>query len=65
MNQKQSTVRLSLYVLIAMVTSASGGLQSVDFENWKEVAGYVLGIVATGLVTARSYIDQTPSRIEP
>jgi len=65
MNQKQSTTRLTLYVLIAMVTSASGGLQSVDFENWKEVAGYFLGIAATGLVTARSYIDQTPSRIEP
>ena len=53
-----------LYVLIAMVTSASGGLQAVDFCDWKEVTGYVLGIVATGLVTARSYIDQTPSRID-
>jgi hypothetical protein len=52
-----------LYVLIAMVTSASGGLQSVNFTDWKEVTGYVLGIVATGLVTARSYIDQTPSQI--
>jgi hypothetical protein len=62
-SQKQSSTRLMLYVLIAMVTSASGGLQSVNFTDWKEVTGYVLGIVATGLVTARSYIDQTPSQI--
>jgi hypothetical protein len=53
-----------LYVLIAMVTSASGGLQAVNFTDWKEATGYVLGIIATGLVTARSYIDQTPSRID-
>ena len=63
MSQKQSSTRLALYVVIAMVTSASGGLQAVDFCDWKEVTGYVLGIVATGLVTARSYIDQTPSQI--
>jgi hypothetical protein len=63
-SQKQSSTRLLLYVLIAMVTSASGGLQSVNFCDWKEVTGYVLGIIATGLVTARSYIDQTPSRID-
>jgi hypothetical protein len=64
MSEKQSSTRLALYVLIAMVTSASGGLQSVDFENWKEVTGYVLGVIATGLVTARSYIDQTPSQVD-
>jgi hypothetical protein len=63
-SQKQSSTRLMLYVLIAMVTSASGGLQAVNFTDWKEATGYVLGIIATGLVTARSYIDQTPSRID-
>jgi hypothetical protein len=64
MTPKQSTARLTLYVLISMVTSASSGLQTVDFANWKHVAAYTLGILATGLVTARSYIDQTPTQVD-
>lgn len=64
MTPKQSTARLVLYVLIAMVTSATAGLQTVDFSNVKQVAGFTLGILATGLVTARSYIDQSPNQID-
>lgn len=65
MTPKQSTARLSLYVAIAMLTAASTGLQSLDLHDWKQVAGYVLGIITTGLVTARSYIDQTPNQVSP
>jgi len=64
MTPKQSTARLILYVLIAMVTSATAGLQTVDFTNWKEVAGFTLSVIATGLITARSYIDQSPNQID-
>ena len=64
MTPKQSTARLIIYVLITMVTSASAGLQTVDFSNLKQVASFALGIIATGLVTARSYIDQSPNQID-
>ena len=64
MTNKQSNARLVLYVLIAMVTSATAGLQTVDFTNWKEIAGFVLGVLGTGLVTARSYIDQSPNQVD-
>jgi len=64
MTPKQSTARLVLYVTISIVTSASAGLQTVDFHSWKEVAGFALAVIATGLVTARSYIDQSPNQVE-
>jgi hypothetical protein len=64
MNQKQSIARLSLYILIAMGTSASAGLPTVDFSDWRETTSFMLSVAMTGLITARSYIDQTPSRIE-
>jgi len=63
MTNKQSTARLILYVLIAMVATASAGIQSVDFSDTKQLAGYALGILATGLITARSYIDQSPNQV--
>jgi len=64
MTPSASILRLVLYVLSAMVMAASGGLASVDFSNGKQVAGYALGIIATGLITARSYIDKSPSEVE-
>ena len=65
MTPKQSTARLSLYILIAMGTSASAGLATVDFTDWRETAGFALSVVMTGLITARSYIDQTPTQVSP
>jgi hypothetical protein len=64
MNQKQSLARLSLYILIAMGTSASAGLPTVNFTDWRETASFMLSVAMTGLITARSYIDQTPSMVE-
>lgn len=65
MTPAASISRLILYVLSAMVMAASGGLASVDFTDAKQVAGYALGIIATGLITARSYIDKSPSQVVP
>jgi len=64
MKQKQSTARLTLYILIAMGTSASAGLPTVNFTDWRETASFILSVAMTGLVTARSYIDQTPTRVD-
>ena len=65
MTPKQSNFRLTLYVLISMVTASSAGLQTVNFTDWKQVAGFVLSVLATGLITARSYIDQSPTQVNP
>lgn len=64
MTPKQSIARLTLYVLIAMVTTASAGVLTVNFADPKQVAVFALAIIAAGLNTARSYIDQTPTQIE-
>ena len=64
MTPAQSTARLALYVLIAMIATASAGVMTVDFSDSKQLAVFWLAIIASGLNTARSYIDQTPSRVE-
>ena len=64
MTPNQSTARLVLYVLIAMVTAASAGVLTVDFSDQKEVAVFVLAILAAGLNTSRSYIDKSASEVE-
>ena len=61
---KSSYARLTLYILIAMGTSASAGLATVNFTDWRETTSFALSVVMTGLVTARSYIDQTPTQID-
>ena len=64
MNQKQSSIRLTLYVSIAMLTAANAGIGTVDFGNLKEMIAFCLSVVVTGLITARSYVDQTPSKVQ-
>ena len=63
MTAKSSTARLTLYVLIAMITAASAGVMTVDFANQKQVAVFALAILAAGLNTARSYIDTSESQV--
>ena len=65
MKQSESTIRLALYILIAMGTSASAGLMTVNFGNWRETVSFILSICMTGLITARSYIDQSPVAVKP
>ena len=63
MTSKESTTRLVLYILIAMGTAASAGIPTVNFSDAKHVIGFVLSVAMTGLVTARSYIDQSPNQV--
>ncbi len=64
MTQKASTLRLVLYCLIAMLTAASAGIATVDFDNVREMIQFALSILTTGLITARSYVDQSPTKID-
>lgn len=63
MTAKSSTARLILYVMIAMITTASAGVLTVDFHDQKQVAVFALAILAAGLNTARSYIDTSESQV--
>lgn len=63
MTSTQSTARLILYVLMAMVAAASAGASTVDFSDPKQVAVFALAIIAAGLNTARSYIDKSASEV--
>lgn len=56
-------IRLVLYVLIAMISTASAGVLTVDFTDAKQVAVFSLAVIAAGLNTARSYIDKSPSEV--
>jgi len=63
MTNKQSIARLILYVLATMATSASAGITVVDFNNKQQLVGFIISVLSTGLVTARSYIDQSPNQV--
>lgn len=68
MTEQQSTLRLILYVLIAVVSAGSAGLATINFSDAKQVLGFGLGLLGTALATARSYIDtseKTVYREEP
>lgn len=63
MTPEQSTLRLVLYVLIAVVSAGSAGLATIDFSDAKQVIGFTLGLLGTALTTARSYIDTTEKQL--
>jgi len=63
MTPEQSTLRLVLYVLIAVVSAGSAGLATIDFTDAKQVIGFSLGLLGTALTTARSYIDTTEKQL--
>ena len=63
MTEQQSTLRLVLYVLIAVVSAGSAGLATIDFTDTKQVIGFGLGLLGTALTTARSYIDTSEKQI--
>lgn len=63
MTEQQSTLRLVLYVLIAVVSAGSAGLATIDFSDHKQVIGFGLGLLGTALTTARSYIDTSEKKI--
>ena len=63
MTEEQSTLRLVLYVLIAVVSAGSAGLATIDFSDAKQVIGFGLGLLGTALTTARSYIDTSEKQV--
>lgn len=63
MAPQQSTTRLVLYVLIAVVSAGSAGLATINFADTKQVLGFALGLLGTALTTARSYIDQSEKQV--
>ena len=63
MTPEQSTTRLVLYVLIAVVSAGSAGLATIDFSDAKQVIGFTLGLLGTALTTARSYIDTSEKQV--
>jgi hypothetical protein len=63
MTPEQSTLRLVLYVLIAVVSAGSAGLATIDFTDAKQVIGFALGLLGTALTTARSYIDTSEKTV--
>ena len=63
MSETQSTIRLVLYVLIAVVSAGSAGLATIDFTDAKQTIGFALGLISTALVTARSYIDTSEKTV--
>ena len=63
MTEEQSTLRLVLYVLIAVVSAGSAGLATIDFTDAKQVIGFSLGLLGTALTTARSYIDTSEKQV--
>jgi len=62
--RKDSQIRLALYVIIAMATAASTGIERLDMADPKMVIGYALQVILAGLITARAYIDQTPNLVD-
>lgn len=65
MTSLDSKLRLFLYVAIAMIGSSLSTLDMVDFTDAKEVAKFALGLLLVGGTTIRSYIDKSPSEIQP
>jgi hypothetical protein len=63
MTPEQSTLRLVLYVLIAVVSAGSAGLATINFADTKQVIGFALGLLGTALTTARSYIDTSEKQV--
>lgn len=63
MTPQQSTTRLVLYVLIAVVSAGSAGLATINFSDAKQLIGFGLGLIGTALTTARSYIDQSEKTV--
>jgi hypothetical protein len=63
MTPEQSTLRLVLYVLIAVVSAGSAGLATIDFTDAKQTIGFALGLLGTALTTTRSYIDTSEKTV--
>lgn len=66
MTRNQSTARLTLYVAAAVLTSLLPDIQSLgEAVSPREWAAIAIKSILAGVVTARAYIDKSPSQITP
>jgi uncharacterized membrane protein len=63
MTQKDSTIRLRLYIVAAVLSAASAGVQAVDFADPRETIGFVLGVCIAGVTAWRAYIDSSQAQV--
>lgn len=64
MNSLDSKLRGFLYVAIAVLAFASGGISALPISDEAKIwAGFTIGITASGLVALRAYIDESASQV--
>lgn len=64
MTPEGSRNRLFLYIAIAMGTAINSGIQALPLDDvTKAWITFAVGVFMAGAVTARSFIDQSPSEV--
>lgn len=66
MTSLDSKLRAFIYVTIAVLAFAGGGVSALPLtEDAKIWTGFTIGTVASGLVALRAYLDQSSSMVKP
>ena len=63
MTPSASNLRLCTYVNGAILSAFIGGVSTVDFSDWKQVAVFAAAVVLAGNNALRAYIDKSPSEV--
>ena len=63
MTPRQSALRLCTYVNAAILSAFIGGVSTVDFSDWKQVAVFTAAVILAGNNAIRAYIDKSPSEV--
>ena len=64
MTPKQSTARLCLYSAIAFLTPIASNWENMVHATLFQWGGLLLQASITGLIAARAYVDQSPTKVE-
>jgi hypothetical protein len=64
MTPRDSTIRLTTYVNAAVLSAFIGGVSTVDFTDWKQVAVFSAAVLLAGNNALRAYIDKTPAEVQ-
>lgn len=56
---RQWRASLWLYVVGSMLSAISAGVMAVDFSQTKQVVAFIAGILAVGVLQAKSVMDRT------
>lgn len=66
MTSLDSKLRGFLYVAIAILAFASGGVSALPISDEAKIwTGFTIGTVASGLVALRAYIDESSASVPP